>query len=88
MYQDLGKTLPPFLIIHGDCDTVVHVNQSIEMYKALKEHGHKVMFYKVVGADHGIGVWNPQVLDITEKFLSASLHRPSLDKPPLQYEGE
>lgn len=88
LHQDLDKTLPPFLIIHGDSDNVVHVNQSIEMYKALKEHGQKVLFYKVVGADHGIGVWNPQVLDITEKFLSSSLHRPFLNKPPLQHEEE
>lgn len=88
LHQNLDKTLPPFLIIHGDSDNVVHVNQSIEMYKALREHGQKVLFYKVVGADHGIGVWNPQVLDITEKFLSSSLHRPFLNKPPLQHEEE
>ncbi len=88
MYQDLDKTLPPFLIIHGDSDGVVHINQSIEMYKALKEHGQKVLLYKIVGADHGIGVWNPQVLDITEKFLSAHLHRPYLNNPPIQHEKE
>lgn len=76
IYQDLGKDLPPFLIAHGDSDNVVHINQSIEMYKALKEHGQRVLFYKVVGADHGTGFWNPQVLNITEQFLSANLKRP------------
>ncbi|MDQ0115486.1 alpha/beta hydrolase [Paenibacillus harenae] len=76
LYQNLDKRLPPFLIIHGDSDKIVHVNQSIEMYKALKNHGQQVLFYKVVGADHGIGIWNPQVLAITAKFLSANLHRP------------
>ena len=39
VYQDLTKKLPPFLIIHGDSDNIVHVNQSIELYKTLKEHG-------------------------------------------------
>jgi acetyl esterase/lipase len=76
IHQDLSKELPPFLIMHGDSDQVVHVNQSIEMYKALKEHGQRVLFYKVAGADHGAGFWSPQVLDITEKFLSAYLNRP------------
>ncbi|MNI68361.1 Prolyl oligopeptidase family protein [compost metagenome] len=86
LHQELDKPLPPFLLIHGDRDTVVHVNQSIEMYKALKAHEQRVLFYKVVGADHGIGIWNPQVLDITEKFLSACLQRPFLNAPPVQHE--
>ncbi|AEY67329.1 alpha/beta hydrolase [Clostridium sp. BNL1100] len=75
VYQDLTKKLPPFLIIHGDSDKIVHINQSIEMYKALKEHGQSAIFYKVVGADHGPGIWSPQVLNITEQFLSANLKR-------------
>lgn len=85
IYQDLDKNLPPFLIIHGDSDNIVHVTQSIDMYKALMEHGQRVLFYKVVGADHGVGIWNPQVLDITEKFLSANLKRPNTDKPAFQH---
>jgi len=85
LHQNLDKRLPPFLIIHGDSDNIVHVNQSLEMYKALKEHGQRALLYKVVGADHGIGVWSPQVLAITEKFLSANLHRPFLEKPPFQH---
>ncbi len=75
VYQDLTKKLPPFLIIHGDSDKIVHINQSIEMYKALRENGQNVIFYKVAGADHGTGIWNPQVLKITEQFLSANLKR-------------
>ena len=76
VYQDLTKKLPPFLIIHGDSDNIVHVNQSIELYKTLKEHGQSATFYKVTGADHGgPGIWNLQVLNITEQFLSANLKR-------------
>lgn len=85
LHQDLDKKLPPFLIIHGDSDNVVHVNQSIEMYKALKEHGQKAILYKVVGADHGAGIWNHAVLDVTEQFLCANLKRPNYDKPLLQH---
>ena len=76
IYRDLKKKLPPFLIIHGDSDKVVHVNQSIEMYKALKEHKQNVFFYKVIGADHGPGIWSPQILKLTEQFLSTHLKRP------------
>lgn len=88
LHQDLNKSLPPFLIIHGDSDTIVHVNQSIEMYKALKEHGQRVIFYKVAGADHGTGIWNPQVLAVTERFLSAHLNRPFTNQPPFQHEAD
>ncbi|WP_307585048.1 alpha/beta hydrolase [Paenibacillus wynnii] len=88
LHQDLDKALPPFLIVHGDNDQVVHINQSIEMYKALKQHGQRVFFYKVVGADHGPGLWNPQVLDITEKFLSANLNRPCINQPSFQHSLE
>jgi len=75
VHQDLDKELPPFLIIHGDSDGIVHVTQSIEMYKALKKHNQKAYFYKVIGADHGPGIWTAKVLDITEQFLSAHLNR-------------
>jgi len=78
IYMDLDKKLPPFLIIHGDEDNVVHVNQSIEMYKALKKHNQKVFFYKVIGAGHGPGIWSSQVLTLTEKFLAAHLKRPNI----------
>jgi len=88
IHQNLDKRLPPFLIVHGDSDQIVHVNQSIEMYKALKGSGQNVTFYKVVGADHGAGIWSPQVLDITDKFLAANLHRPHIDKPPFQHSVE
>lgn len=88
LHQELSKKIPPVLIIHGDSDNIVHVNQSIEMYKALKKHGQKVSFYKVIGADHGISVWNSQVLDITEKFLSATLYKPFFNKPRFQQEEE
>jgi len=85
IHQDLNRELPPFLIIHGDSDSIVHVNQSVEMYKALKSNGQNVLFYKVAGADHGTGVWNPQVLDITAQFLSVHLNRP-FTQAPFQHE--
>jgi len=75
IHQNLDKELPPFLIIHGDSDGIVHVTQSIEMYKALRQYNQKAFFYKVIGADHGPGIWTAKVLDLTEEFLSAHLNR-------------
>lgn len=82
VYQDLNQKLPPILIVHGDSDRVVHVSQSIEMYKVLKQHGKKALFYKVIGADHGLGIWNPDVLQLTEKFFAANLKRAEIHFPP------
>ncbi|WP_310550969.1 alpha/beta hydrolase [Paenibacillus glufosinatiresistens] len=88
LHQNLDRPLPPCLIVHGDRDSVVHVSQSIELYKALKEHGQQVWFYKVAGAEHGPGVWSPQVLDVTERFLAAFLHAPVMERTPFQHEQE
>ncbi|WP_172254975.1 alpha/beta hydrolase [Saccharibacillus deserti] len=88
IHQDLDRELPPFLIVHGDRDRIVHVNQSIEMYKALRAHGQNVLFYKVAGADHGTGVWSPQVLEVTAKFLAAHLKRPFAEHLPFQHQTD
>ena len=88
IHQDLDRELPPFLLVHGDCDRIVHVSQSIEMYKALRAHGQNALFYKVAGADHGTGIWSPQVLEVTAKFLAAYLKSPSAQPLPFQHEAE
>lgn len=44
---------PPFLILHGERDPLVPVNQSELLFDALTRAGVKVTFHKVVGAGHG-----------------------------------
>ncbi len=44
---------PPFLILHGDQDSLVPVHQSELLHAALKQAGVPVTFYKIVGAGHG-----------------------------------
>lgn len=44
---------PPFLILHGERDPLVPVNQSELLYEALKKAGVDVTFHKIVGAGHG-----------------------------------
>lgn len=68
------KSLPPFLVIHGDSDAMVPFNQSVLMVEALQKYKKTVEFYKVCGADHGIYFWTDEVLKITIDFLKAYLN--------------
>lgn len=51
----VSKDDPPFLIMHGDKDRVVPINQSELLAEALKSAGVKVTFHVVGGAGHGFG---------------------------------
>jgi acetyl esterase/lipase len=44
---------PPFLILHGDADPIVPVNQSDELHKALRETGVSSNYNVVKGGAHG-----------------------------------
>jgi acetyl esterase/lipase len=70
-YLSPDKTLPPFLIMHGDQDDQVPFNQSVLLYEALKEARQNVTFYKVKGGGHGVAFWTPEVLEVVRKFLAA-----------------
>lgn len=72
-YIDRDKTLPPFLIMHGDEDALVPFNQSVLLYEALKDADQEVTFYKVVGAGHGLRFWTPAVMEIVERFFNRYL---------------
>ena len=49
------KDDPPFLIMHGDKDPLVPLNQSELLADALKKAGVEVTFHVVQGAGHGFG---------------------------------
>lgn len=72
-YVSKDKDLPPFLIMHGDWDSMVPFNQSVLMYEKLTACNKTVEFYKVMGADHGLHFWTAEVMDIAIKFLGAYL---------------
>ncbi|MEZ4703255.1 MAG: alpha/beta hydrolase [Rhodothermales bacterium] len=69
-----GKTLPPFLIMHGDRDALVPFNQSVLLYEALRDAGQDVTFYKVAGADHGVRFWTPAVMAVVIDFFDTHLN--------------
>ena len=49
----IGPDTPPFLIVHGDADYTVILNQSQFLYRALRVAGLDATFHIVEGAGHG-----------------------------------
>ena len=70
VYQ-VDKNDPPILIVHGDQDIQVPVNQSLELMAAYKKAS---LFYQleiIPGADHGSNVYyKKEFQPVIEKFLS------------------
>lgn len=64
-------TLPSFLIVHGDQDDVVPMEQSLILHRALRAAGHTATFLEVRGAGHGTRIWTPEVFDHLSAFLHA-----------------
>ena len=49
----VSKTSAPFLFLHGDSDTTIPMQQSLEMQKALQSVGVHAEFYPVKNGKHG-----------------------------------
>jgi acetyl esterase/lipase len=49
----VSKDDPPFLIVHGDQDPTVPINQSQLLFEALKKTGVSAHFHTIHGAGHG-----------------------------------
>lgn len=69
----IDKNTPPFLIVHGDKDTVVAVSQSELLNDALKKASIDTTLIVVPGAGHGNGIFTPELMgkyaDFFEKHL-------------------
>lgn len=67
---------PPFLIMHGDEDGVVPLDQSRAFAKALKAAGVKVNLVILKGAGHGGGEFlQPDQVKVIDAFLNENLGR-------------
>lgn len=77
----VGDTqMPPFLILHGDRDTYVPVNQAAILFEALRRAGREVTLYLIPGGDHGLkGLSEVEIIKIVMRvrvFFDAHLrHR-------------
>ena len=65
---------PPFLIMHGDKDTLVSPVASMELYNKLREAGVPAERYVIAGSGHGGPSFDqPEVIDIMIKFLDENV---------------
>lgn len=61
---------PPLLLIHGDQDRQMPINQSHELFGAYKSVGGDVQFHVVYGAGHGgKAFYSGECLDVALSFL-------------------
>ena len=70
----ITKNAPPFLLMHGDKDTVVSPKQTEILHEALISQGVDSTRYIVKGAAHGGPYWlQPEVMNIVIDFLDKHL---------------
>ena len=70
----VSKDDPPFLIMHGDLDNVVPVQQSRTFAAALRKAGVKVSLVVLKGAGHGgADFLQPEQVSVIDSFLSEHL---------------
>lgn len=70
----IGRRTAPFLIVHGNKDMTVPLNQSELMHAALQKAGIESTFKVLDGAGHGGPQFNtPEVRDMVVEFLDRHL---------------
>jgi dipeptidyl aminopeptidase/acylaminoacyl peptidase len=72
----LDRNDPPLLLLHGDQDPQMPINQSHELEGAYKAHGLAADFIVVHGAAHGgDAFYSPENVERVATFLNAQLRR-------------
>lgn len=70
----VGADTPPFLILHGERDTMVPMAQSEALYEALTRNGTDVTLCEIEGAGHGTGEFvQPEFSSLVLEFLDSRL---------------
>ena len=76
----VSKDAPPFLLIHGDADTVVPIQNSELLEEALRAAGVPVKFLRAPGLGHGADFWNaknmPEYLNEMTRWFDQRLRTP------------
>ena len=70
----ITKDDPPFLIVHGEDDKLVPINQSEILHEALQKIGVPSTFVRVPNAGHGGPAFlAPEIINRVESFFRAHL---------------
>lgn len=64
---------PAFLIVHGDQDPTVPIDQSQLLYDGLRQAGVNVHFHTIKGARHGQGFGGPEIEPLVAAFFDRAL---------------
>ncbi len=74
---DSSLRLSPLLLIHGDADDLVPIDQSVRYFQTLKQQGQPVELVVVTDAKHGSwpSLFSPEVGQIAHQFLKRALGR-------------
>jgi acetyl esterase/lipase len=78
--NDVDRSDPPFLIVHGSADPTVDYQQSVKLNAALKKAGVPVWFQTVEGGGHGdFGAALPEVFARTQTFFEKMFYDPKIE---------
>ncbi len=77
--RETVRSLPPLLILHGEADSVVSVNEAYRLRDAVRARGGRVEIHTYPGADHGFFNSDSAAVDALRRAIEF-LHR--LDAPP------
>lgn len=69
----IAKGCPPFLIVHGEVDNVVPMEQAKLLHDALRKAGVSVRLFVAERQGHGLG--GPQVMQEVEEFFDRTLKK-------------
>lgn len=72
-HVEKGKKYPPFLLLHGDNDTLVDYSHSLRMFHALSDAGADASMVRVEGAPHEDSFWSQEALDIIWEFIQTHI---------------
>ena len=77
----ISSKTPPFLLMHGDADTLVPPVQTEKLHKALIEKGIESTRYVVKGAGHSDEYWfQPEIINIIIEFLNEKLKNKNFEE--------
>lgn len=68
-----GRTLPPFLLLHGDADPIVMYEDSQELYEKLNGCGYEAELVRVTGGEHEGNFWSPALLERIFDFVQKNI---------------
>jgi dipeptidyl aminopeptidase/acylaminoacyl peptidase len=71
---NITRQAPPFVIVHGDADQIVPIQQSKDLYNALVNAGIDAQMYVMKGKPHGAN--EGPAMDLVVAMFNKYLHSP------------